>query len=354
MKNIQEFLIHAVECGASDLFLVPGLRPSLKINGVIGPVEDEVVMPERSSALVEGLYALASRPMNCLMETGDDDFSLALKGVSRFRASAYRQRGSLATVIRVVRFDLPDFRALGIPDAVLTIAKKTKGLALVTGPAGNGKSTTLACITDEINKQRNVHIITIEDPIEHLYRNKKGLVSQREIGTDTESYIAALRACLRQAPDVILLGEMRDLETIRTAMTAAETGHLVISSLHTIGSVNTIDRIIDVFPPDQQQQIRIQLSMVLQTVISQQLVPTVDGGVHPVFEIMHLNSAIRNMVRESKTHQIDAVIQSSFSEGMVSMDTSLLALVNAGKISAETALKHASHIEQMSRRLANL
>jgi len=352
MEEILNFLSHAVENEASDLFIVSGLKLSAKIDGKIHSVGEDIVMPEKSNQFVTELYQLASRPMDSYIAKGDDDFSLSVKNLSRFRVSTYRQRGSMAAVIRVVRFGLPDFKALGIPDEVLTVAKKTRGLLLVTGPAGNGKSTTLAYITDTINSTRNAHIITIEDPIEYLHRNKECVVSQREINVDTESYLTALRACLRQAPDVILLGEMRDLDTIRTAMTAAETGHLVISTLHTVGAVKTIDRIIDVFPEGQQQQIRIQLSMVLQTVISQQLVPTEDGKLHPVFEIMHLNSAIRNMIRDSKIHQIDGIIQSSSSEGMISTDSSIFELYKNKIIKADTALKFAYNLEQMERRIA--
>ena len=352
MEEILSFLKEAVESEASDVFIVSGLRLSTKIDGVIRAVGEEVIMPDKANQFVSELYQLASRPMKRYIEEGDDDFSLSVKGLSRFRVSTYKQRGSMAAVIRVVRFDLPDFKSLGIPDEVITVAKKTRGLVLVTGPAGNGKSTTLAYITDTINRTRNAHIITIEDPIEYLHKNKESVVSQREINVDTTSYLTALRACLRQAPDVILLGEMRDLDTIRTAMTAAETGHLVISTLHTVGAVNTIDRIIDVFPPSQQQQIRVQLSMVLQTVISQQLIPAEDGKLHPVFEIMHLNSAIRNMIRDSKIHQIDAVIQSSSSEGMISMDSSIFELYRRGIISAETSIKYAYNIDQMERRIA--
>ena len=351
MEEILGFLKNAVENGASDLFIVSGLKLSAKIDGVIYSVGEEMIMPVKANQFVSELYSLANRPIE-KFDSGDDDFSLSVKGLSRFRVSTYKQRGSMAAVIRVIRFDLPDFKALGIPDEVLTVAKKTRGLVLVTGPAGNGKSTTLAYVVDTVNNSRNAHIITIEDPIEYLHRNRQSVVSQREINADTESYITALRACLRQAPDVILLGEMRDLDTISTAMTAAETGHLVISTLHTVGAVNTIDRIIDVFPPNQQQQIRIQLSMVLQTVISQQLIPTEDGKLAPVFEIMHLNSAIRNMIRDAKIHQIDAVIQSSSSEGMMSMDGSIFDLYKEKRISKETAIKYAYNIDQMERRIA--
>lgn len=227
----------------------------------------------------------------------------------------------------------------------------TKGLVLVTGPAGSGKSTTLACVIDEINKTRNAHVITLEDPIEYLHRHKKSVVTQREIGTDTESYVSGLRASLRQAPDVILLGEMRDFETIKTAMTAAETGHLVISTLHTVGAANTIDRIIDSFPPDQQQQIRIQISMVMQAVISQQLIPTTDGKEIPAFEIMFLNNAIRNMIREAKIHQIDSVISTAQEEGMITMDASLIQLYKNGRISRENAVIYSSNSELMGKKL---
>jgi len=352
MEEILNFLSKSVEGGASDIFILSGQKLSAKIDGKICDIGDDIVMPDKSDELVTLLYELAQRPMDHYLAKGDDDFALSIHNMSRFRVSTYKQRGSMAAVIRVVRFGLPDFKALGIPDEVLTVAEKTRGLVLVTGPAGNGKSTTLAYITDTINSTRNAHVITIEDPIEYLHRHKKSAISQREIKVDTESYLSALRACLRQAPDVILLGEMRDIETIRTAMTAAETGHLIISTLHTIGAVNTIDRIVDVFPADQQQQIRIQLSMVLQTVISQQLIPTEDGKLHPVFEIMHLNSAIRNLIRDSKVHQIDAVIQSSSSEGMISMDASIFDLYKNGIISSETALKYAYNTDQMGRRIS--
>lgn len=257
----------------------------------------------------------------------------------------------MAAVIRVVSFGIPNWQDMDIPEEVMKIAKMTRGMVLVTGPAGGGKSTTLACVVDAVNRTRNAHIITIEDPIEYLHRNDKSIISQRELAMDTSSYVTALRASLRQAPDVILLGEMRDLETIQTAMTAAETGHLVISTLHTVGAVNTIDRIIDVFPPTQQQQIRIQLAQVLKTVISQQLLPTVSGALVPAFEIMHLNNAVRTMVRDSRIHQIDSVIQTSAAEGMISMDESILRLYKAGRITAETALHCAMNPDQLQKKL---
>ncbi|MCE5234465.1 MAG: PilT/PilU family type 4a pilus ATPase [Clostridiaceae bacterium] len=351
MHEALQYLREAVESGASDIFIVSGQPLSYKRDGVIGPRDAESIMPDSANRLVQSIYALADRPTDRFFTTGDDDFSLSINGLSRFRVSAYRQRGSMAAVIRVVRFDIPDPSTLSIPNEVMRLAQKTHGLALITGPAGGGKSTTLACVIDAINATRNAHIITLEDPIEFLHKNKKSIVSQREVGTDTDSYLTALRACLRQSPDVILLGEMRDYDTIRTAMTAAETGHFVLSSLHTVGAVNTIDRIVDVFPPNQQQQIRVQLSMVLQTVISQQLVPSMDGELLPVYEIMHLTNSIRNLIRESKTHQIDFVIQSSAQEGMYSMDNSLLELYRKNRISAETALHFSRNVEQVARKL---
>ena len=350
-QDIRTYLEAAVKNGAADLFIVSGLPVSMKLDGRIVRQDETMVMPEEANRLISQIYELAGRSMDHYLACGDDDYSVSVKGLARFRVSAYRQRGSMAAVVRVVAFGIPDYRALSIPEEVMKLSTKTRGLVLVTGPAGSGKSTTLACVVDAINANRNAHIITIEDPIEYLHRNKVGVVSQREVATDTESYVTALRACLRQAPDVILLGEMRDLETIRIAMTAAETGHLVISTLHTVGAVNTIDRIIDVFPASQQQQIRVQLAMVLQTVVSQQLVPGVDGKLVPAFEIMHLNNAIRSMIRDAKLHQIDGVLQTSAAEGMMSMDGCLLSLFQQKKISADTAVNYSYNPAQMERRV---
>ena len=337
--QLTEMLKEAVEKGASDIFIVSGLPLAYKINNSIQNQSEEKLYPDATRRMILEIYELASqRDPKRLLEKGDDDFSFSLVGVSRFRVSTYKQRGSLAAVIRVVKFDLPDPVQLGVPQTVLDLGRLKMGLVLVTGPAGSGKSTTLACMIDLINRSRNCHVITLEDPIEYLHSHKKSVVSQREISNDTESYVTALRAALRQAPNVILLGEMRDYETISTALTAAETGHLVFSTLHTVGAANTIDRVIDAFPPNQQPQIRVQLSMVLQAVVSQQLIPAKDGSVAPAFEIMKVNGAIRNMIRESKVHQIDTVIYSSAGEGMISMDASILELYRQGKISAEEAM----------------
>lgn len=350
--NARAMLEQAVAENASDIFLVAGRPLSLRKNGVLSMENEERLLPDDTAAFLKEIYELAdNRDMRSLLSHGDDDFSFAIPGVSRFRVSAYKQRGTLSAVIRVITFRLPDYHMLGIPDAIINLGLGGKGMTLITGPAGSGKSTTLACIIDQINQNQEKHIITLEDPLEFLHRHNKSIVSQREIHVDTDSYVAALRAALRQSPDVILLGEMRDYETINVAMTAAETGHLLFSTLHTIGAANTIDRIIDAFPPEQQSQIRLQLSMVLQTVISQQLVPDVNGNPIPVFEIMHMNLAIRNLIRESKTHQIDSAIASNASQGMRTMDMALLDLWNRGQISRETALTYCTNLETMRKKL---
>jgi twitching motility protein PilT len=348
---LHQVLQRALELNASDIFIIAGLPLSFKIDGAIQR-ENQILSSEDSASMVSALYAAAnSRPENRLREKGDDDFSLSVPGLARFRVSAFKQRGTLSAVVRVVPFTLPDPKKINIPDAVLALANRQKGLVLVTGAAGSGKSTTLTCMIDEINKTRNCHIITIEDPIEYLHRHKKSIVTQREIATDTEDYLHALRAALRQSIDVILIGEMRDYNTIATAMTAAETGHLVFSTLHTVGAANTIDRVIDVFPAEQQRQIRTQLAMVLEAVISQQLIPALDGTVVPVFEIMTASNAVRHMIREGKIHQIDSVIHSSPAEGMISMDTSIFALYEANRISKETALSFATNVDLMEKRI---
>jgi len=352
--NIVKTLEKIASIGASDIFIVAGLPFSYKLHGSIKN-EGEKLMPSDTTTIVSQIYELAdNRQMTLLTEDGDDDFSFALPGVARFRINAYRQRGSLAAVIRIINFEVPDYVSLGIPERIINFSNKKKGFILLTGPAGSGKSTTLACMIDNINSTREAHIITLEDPIEYLHTHKKSIVSQREVLTDTDSYITALRASLRQSPDVILLGEMRDHDTMSVAMTAAETGHLILSTLHTIGASNTIDRIIDAFPPAQQHQISIQLSMVLQAVVSQQLLPAIGGGVVPAFEIMTLTPAIRNMIRESKIHQLDGVIAASAAEGMILMDTSILNLYKEGRITEKTALSYASNPELLEKKLATI
>lgn len=351
MAELLDYLQRAVTDGASDLFLIAGGCVSEKVEGRICAISEEKVLPPETERLITGIYEMAGRDMGRYQTTGDDDFSFAVPGLARFRVNAYRQRGSLAAVVRVVSFSIPDWKSLHIPENVMNLADTPHGMVLITGTAGSGKSTTQACIIDRINHTREGHIITLEDPIEYLHRDQKSIISQREIAVDTEDYLSALRACLRQAPDVILLGEMRDHETIRTAMTAAETGHLLIATLHTRGAVNTVDRIIDAFPPEQQAQIRVQLSMVLRTVVFQQLLPDTAGGLVPAYEIMHVNTAVRNMIRDNKTHQIDNAIASSGTEGMVAMDQSILALYQAGRIKREIALEFSDHPEQLLRRM---
>ena len=351
MTKLMEYLEQAVQYQASDLFFVAGAPASIKLEGCVRPLAEEKLMPEQTGQLLEEIYRLAKRDLQPFLISGDDDFSFAVPGLARFRVNAYRQRGSLAAVVRVVNFDIPSWEALHIPEAVMELADLTHGMVLVTGTAGSGKSTTQACLIDRINQNRNCHIVTLEDPIEYLHRNRRSIISQREIAVDTSDYLSALRACLRQAPDVILLGEMRDHETIRTAMTAAETGHLVIATLHTKGAVNTIDRIIDAFPPEQQSQIRVQLSAVLRTVVSQQLMPDKNGGLIPAFEIMHMTSAIRSMIRDSKGHQIDSAIAAGGAEGMTAMDQSIAKLFREGHITREIALDHADNRESLMRRL---
>ncbi len=337
--KIEELLKKAVDEQVSDVFIVAGRPVSFRKNGLIHKIDDDRLLPQHTDALLHEIYTLAeNRDFTRLAAEGDDDFSFALPGVSRFRVSAYKQRGSYSAVIRVITFTLPDPAELGIPESVLHLCHANSGMVLVTGTAGSGKSTTLACMIDRINHTRDAHIITLEDPLEYLHRHDRCIVSQREINVDTENYVTALRAALRQSPDVILLGEMRDYETIEVSMTAAETGHLLLSTLHTLGAANTIDRIIDVFPASQQHQIAIQLSTTLHAVVSQQLVPTVDNHMVPAFEIMTVTPAIRNMIRENKIPQIEGLLYASARPDMVSMDNSLLNLYHAGRITRDTAL----------------
>lgn len=350
--NITEILQKAVAEKASDIFIVAGLPVSLRKNGIISRLDETRLLPPDTEELISQIYSMAgNRELAIVSDGGDDDFSFAVPGLSRFRVSAYKQRSALSAVIRIITFDLPDYSELGIPDTIINMGNGSGGMVLVTGPAGSGKSTTLACIIDHINKTRDKHIITLEDPLEYLHRHNRSIVSQREINVDTENYVTALRAALRQSPDVILLGEMRDYETISIAMTAAETGHMLFSTLHTIGAANTIDRIIDVFPANQQRQVAVQLSMVLSAVVSQQLLPAVDGGVVPAFEIMTVNPAIRNMIRDNKIPQIEGLLYSSSKEDMISMDSSILKLYQEGRITRETALLYATNPEMLERKL---
>lgn len=349
--QVTEFLRRAVEDAASDLFILAGSPILEKKDRHIVALTEKHMLPEETKQLIAEIYAIADRRMEAYEKSGDDDFSFAIAGLARFRVNAYRQRGSLAAVIRVVAFEIPDWRTLQISEEVMKLADLADGLVLVTGTAGNGKSTTQACLIDRINDTKEAHIVTLEDPIEYLHTHKKSIISQREISIDTADYLSALRACLRQSPDVILMGEMRDAETIRTAMTAAETGHLVIATLHTKGAVNTIDRILDSFPSEQQGQVRVQLSMVLRTVVSQQLVPGAYGGLLPAFEIMHVDHAIRNMIRDNKNYQINNAMIAGGDNGMVTMDQYLLGLYQQKKIDKDTLLDYCDNPEAIKKRI---
>ena len=348
--RIDELLRQAREMKASDLHVSVGIPPKCRINGELVALPCGIIMPNDSKALVEQM--IPPRMIEKFNEDGEIDFSYAARNLGRFRVNVFKQRGALSFVIRLVNSKIPSPEQLGLSKEIVDLTKKKRGLVLVTGPTGSGKSTTLASMIDVINQNYNKHIITLEDPIEYLHNHAKSVVNQREIGFDTQGYAPALRAALREDPDVILVGEMRDLDTISTAITAAETGHLVFSTLHTIGAVPTIERIIDVFPPSQQPQIRIQLATLLEAVVSQQLLPTADKkGRVAAFEIMFPNSAIRNLIRESKAHQIPSIIQTSRADGMITMDDALFDLYRARKITKEEAISFAQDKTSLLRKL---
>lgn len=348
MQSLAELLELTVKEGASDLHLTVGISPIIKVNGKLVRLEHEILRPEDTEAYAKEILQDAYEKYDAI---GEYDTSYSIHGKGRFRVNIYKQRNSTALAIRVISLDMPTLDSLGYPETLKNICNLKRGLVLVTGPTGSGKSTTLAALINEINSNRESHIITIEDPIEFLHKHNKSIVNQREIGKDTLSYERALKAALREDPDVILIGEMRDLETISTAITAAETGHLVFSTLHTIGAAKTIDRIVDVFPPHQQEQIKIQLASVLQIIISQQLVETIDGERTASLEIMVATPAIKNLIREGKTHQIESSIQTGSKYGMRTMDMELANLYREGIITQETAMNSAIDREILSRLL---
>ncbi len=346
--DIHALLKHTIDHKASDLHITVGTPPIMRQNGALIKIGDTKLSPEDTQDIINQL--LSEEQLRVLMDKGEIDVSFSLAGVGRFRVNVYKQRGTMAVALRLVASRIPTPEELGLPFVVTQLAQKTRGLVLVTGPTGSGKSTTLAALINIINQQRSAHILTLEDPIEYLHKHEKSIVNQREIGHDSRSYGNALRAALRQDPDVILVGEMRDLETISIALTAAETGHLVFSTLHTIGSAKTIDRIIDVFPPHQQQQIKIQLSTVLQGVISQQLLLKKDKSARvAAIEIMLSNPAISNLIREGKTHQINSIIQTGVRFGMQTMDTSLANLYKRNIIDLTEANTFAVDQEMLKR-----
>lgn len=343
-----DLIKYAIENNASDIHITVGIPPVFRIDGVLKYFNNDKLSPKDVEKMANEI--LDEEQFKELEAKGEIDISYAKPGISRFRVNIYKQRGSYAIALRIIPFKIPTMEELGLPQVVKSLARLPRGLILVTGPTGSGKSTTLASIIDLINNEKNYHILTLEDPIEYLHKHNKSMINQREIGTDSNSFANALRSALRQDPDVILVGEMRDLETMSITLTAAETGHLVLSTLHTIGAAKTIDRIIDVFPPHQQQQVRVQLASVLQAIISQQLLPKANGsGRVAAFEVMVATPAIRNLIREGKIHQIDTIIQTSRKQGMQTMDHSLLELYQKGIISKDTLLSQAVNQDMVKR-----
>lgn len=349
--DINVMLKQMMELGASDLHITVGIKPTARVHGDLMELDYPKLLPEDTDFLCN--QVLSGNHKEVFKEQGEVDLSYTYSGLGRFRVNVYKLRNSMAMALRSIPTEVPTIEQLQLPDILHTLANKRRGIILVTGPTGSGKSTSLAAMINYINKTRKEHIITLEDPIEYLHKHNQSMINQREIGADSKSFSNSLRAALRQDPDVILVGEMRDLETISTALTAAETGHLVLATLHTIGAAKTIDRIIDVFPPYQQHQIRVQLASVVEGIISQQLIQTANKkGRVPALEIMVATPAIRNLIREGKTHQIQSSIQTGASLGMESMDKSLVNLYKQGVISRENLLKYCVDLETVKRNLA--
>lgn len=350
MPTIEEMLKIAKEAGASDVHITVGVPPKMRVNGKLITMDFERLLPADTKLLLDEI--MTEQQKERFEENGEYDMSFSIIGQGRYRANVYKQRGSVALALRLVGTQVPSAESLGLPDSVIELYQRKRGLVLVTGPTGSGKSTTLAAIIDKINSNRECHVITLEDPIEYLHQHRLSMVNQREIGLDSHNYAAALRAALREDPDVILVGEMRDYETISVAITAAETGHLVLSSLHTIGAASTVDRVIDVFPPHQQQQIRVQFANVLEAVVSQQLIPKADGsGRVAAFEVLHANHAVRNLIRESKSHQLMSVMQTNRKAGMIVMDEAIMQLYAGGQITKEMAIQFAQDPDGMANKL---
>ena len=350
MDSLPELLKQAVARHASDLHFSVGTAPAARVDGALVKLCEERMTVELVNTMAD--LVMDDRLRRIFEENGEVDFAYSVAELGRFRVNIFRQRGSTALALRILNNKIPEPEKLGLPACVVGMVEKRRGLILVTGATGSGKSTTLASLINILNQNYPYHIITLEDPVEYLHRHSKSIVNQREMGMDSKNYATALRAALREDPDVILVGEMRDLETISIAITAAETGHLVFSTLHTIGAANTIDRIIDVFPPYQQQQIRTQLADVLECVVSQQLIPRSDGsGRVAAMEVMLVNGAIRNLVRESKTFQIPSVIQTNRKLGMITMDDAIFELYNKHVISDEAALHYAQDRAALGKRI---
>lgn len=347
--KLQQIISTAIKNGASDIHLTPGTPPVIRCSGELLRIGDDKLMPDDTLALAKEIFEINDYSEK-FEKRGEVDFSFAISKMGRFRVNVFKQRGSVAIAIRTIPVEIPDIGYLELPESVVKLTNKTRGLVLVTGPTGAGKSTTLAALINKINAERNCHIITLEDPIEYLHKHQVGIVNQREIGIDSESFANALRSALREDPDVIMIGEMRDEETISTALTAAETGHMVFGTLHTMGAAKTIDRIVDSFKDYQQQQVRVQLASVLQSVITQQLIPVGEKMV-PAFEVMMVTHGISNLIREGKTHQIDNLIQTGNRYGMQTMDGTLLGLYKKGRISREDVLTYCFDPEIMEKML---
>lgn len=349
--NLNELLAETMNRKASDLHITVGVPPINRVNGKLVSIGDDRLSPKDIEEFVRTI--LSEEQFDNYRNLGESDLSYSVAGIGRFRVNIYRQRGSDAMALRAVGLKIPTLEDLGHPPVLIDLSRRNRGLLLVTGPTGSGKSTTLAAMINQINTERNGHILTLEDPIEFLHKHGMSIVNQREIGHDSKSYGNALRAALREDPDVILIGEMRDLETISIAVTAAETGHLVLSTLHTIGASKTVDRIVDVFPPYQQEQIKVQLAAVLEGIVSQQLIEKADGnGRVAALEILVVTPAIRNLIREGKTHQIDSSVQTGAKYGMKSMDASLIDLYKKGLISKNSLFTYCVDKEIVSRMIS--
>ncbi|MCX8052241.1 MAG: type IV pilus twitching motility protein PilT [Armatimonadetes bacterium] len=345
--HLDDLLREALERSSSDMHLTVGLPPVVRVDGTLQHLNYQPLSPGDTQRLVYDI--LTNEQVQHFETVRELDFSYGVRGVGRFRVNVYRQRGSVGAAFRAIPDRIPTFEQLGLPLILRELSHKHSGLILVTGPTGSGKSTTIACMIDTINAERAVHIMTMEDPIEYLHRHKRGMVNQRELGSDTDSFHNALRAVLREDPDVILVGEMRDLETIQAALTLAETGHLVFGTLHTRNAPQTIDRVIDVFPPHQQDQIRVQLSNTLEAVIAQQLLPRIGGGRIAALEIMVATAAVRNLIREGKSHQLYSAIETGAQYGMQTMDKVLADLHRNGMITLEDAQARAIDKENFQR-----
>lgn len=345
IKTLIEFTVNRK---ASDLHLLVGRPPMIRVNGQLSPVlGQEVISPEIAEQLVFSLLSVEQKEI--LLVNKEVDFSFEAQGLGRFRVNAYSQKGSYAAALRLINNKIPTIDELGLPPICHQVTKLKQGFVLITGPTGHGKSTTLAAILEEINNTRPVHIVTIEDPVEYILDQKQALISQREMKSDTHSWEIALRSCLREDPDVVMVGEMRDFETIAAALTIAETGHLVLATLHTNSAAQTIDRVVDVFPENQQAQVRMQLSFTLEMILSQRLVPAINGGRVPASEILLNTSAVKNVIREAKTHMIDNMIQTSTALGMMTLEMDLARLVKSGQISMEVARGFAIRPEELAK-----